>query len=186
MLLTMAGSLLLTSGVALSVDPSLSAVAACGQPTPPQVLAAPSELESDRLLLGYQGVVLYWNPASASFSMYIDGTEVDDLSTRATGGLRWEFSGRLVDGKPALTGFVDNPNGTTWSVEINVPGRKPAAFVVQGAGDSIQILSGTICDCSDRVSLDCKNNNDCSNAKKCDSTQSSTCKFYPAIIPPNP
>ncbi|MCC6971553.1 MAG: hypothetical protein IT434_15180 [Phycisphaerales bacterium] len=158
MLLCVVGSIVLTWSSAAAVDPSLSPAAACGEPTPPQVVAASSELELDRLLLGYQGVVLYWNPASASFTMYIDGTEVGDLSTRATGGLRWEFSGRFVDGKPALTGFVDNPNGSTWSVEVNVPGRKPAAFVVQGAGESIQILSGTICDCSDRVSLECKNN----------------------------
>ncbi|MCC6228275.1 MAG: hypothetical protein IT432_03505 [Phycisphaerales bacterium] len=186
MMLSLLGSIALFSGVATSSDPSLSAAAACGVPTQPLVTNATSELESGRLLLGYQGVVLYWSEASASFSMSIDGTPVGDLSSRATAHSRYEFSGRFVAGQPTLTGAVDNPNGTTWLVELNVPGRRPATFVVQAAGDSIQILSGTICDCSDRTTLTCKPG-DCSGTTvKCGAEQKYICKFYPVVIDPNP
>ncbi len=186
MVLSFVGSFALLCGAAISSDPSLSSVAACGQPTAPQVEATSSEVGSDRLLLGYDGVVLFWNAESATFSLSIDGAVVGDLSTRSVSHFRSEFSGRFVDGHPTVTGSVENPNGTTWSVEIVVPRRKPATFVVQSAGDSIQVLSGTICDCSDRVSLDCKSNADCNNAKKCNSQQTSTCRHYPIIIDPNP
>lgn len=185
MMLSFVGSFALLCGAAISSDPSLSPVAACGAPTAPQVEATSSEVCSDRLLLGHDGVVLFWNAASAMITLSIDGAVVGDLSTRSVSRFRSEFSGRFVDGRPTVTGSVDNPNGTTWSVEFTMPERKPATYIVQSAGDSIQILSGTICDCSDRVSLDCKSNADCNNAKKCNSQQTSTCRHYPIIIDPN-
>lgn len=52
MVLSLFGSIALLSGAAISSDPSLSSVAASGEPTAPIVMGVASDFESDRLLLG--------------------------------------------------------------------------------------------------------------------------------------
>ncbi len=157
----------------LPADPSLGAAATAGMPTVP---AEGSVLYSNTgEVLDYDGILLTWDGAKKSFSLWLGGKAVDDLVTSSDSSGNPTFAGLFTGNNPGVSGAVVSASNDKWTVDINRPSHHPERFSVVAAGNDAEVTAAKTCDCADGIGLTCKTT-DCDAGNSC-SAGTSTCKW---------
>lgn len=159
----------ITSSTSLSLDPSLSALAVTGAPTPAPSSSS-TQISSSGEVLNSSGILLTWDDKDKVFALSLDGKSVDDLVTTNT-----SFAGGWSGNNATIYGNVTSASNDKWTVDITRPSHKPQRFSVVAAGDYSEVTAIKTCDCADGIGLTCKTT-DCDAGNSC-SAGTSTCKW---------